>query len=171
MKAKNGLIVIIDWDKQKNYDGFDGKEVWPGIEDSITLSNGFAPIEELEEVLKYKENIKEARLLYLQPSNSIEVLPETVLSKFSFVGYDYGNYISEYNYYSLIYQEVICGQRKEFKTYTAYLNKSLLFSSLEQISSLEKVQIELVVEGEDLEEEIMSEKFQPIAIYSYSEKH
>lgn len=169
--TKNGLITIIDWDNQKNYNGFDGKDIWPNIDKSIVLNNGLASVEQLDQVLHYKINFKEARLLYIQISKSIEELPLKVQKKFTFAGYDFGNYISEYNYYSLILHEVISGRRQEFKNFEKYLNENLLFSSLEKIPELEKTQIELRAKGEQLEDEHQAEEFQPIAVYVYKESN
>src|SRR5882724_983844 len=167
----NGIIVIIDWNNQKNYYGFDGKDIWPNIDTSMVLNNGLASVEQFNKILEYKKNFKESRLLYIQISKAIGEVPSIIHNKFTFVGYDYGNYISEYNYYSLILHEIILGSREEFKAYAKYLNENLLFPSLDQIPSLEKTQIELRAKGQHLEDEYKGEEFQPIAVYSYIENN
>lgn len=168
---KNGLIVVRDWNKQKKYNGFDGKEVWPNLDNSIELNNGLASIEQFDKVLQYKRNFIESRLLYIQFSHSVEEIPPIAQVNFNFVGYDYGNYISEYNYYSLILHEIISGKKEKFKNFEKYLNDNLLFNSLEYIPDLEKIIIGLKSEGQDLEEELRGQEFQPISIYSYKEKN
>jgi hypothetical protein len=45
----------------------------------------------------------------------------------------------------------------------------LLFSSLDQISALEKTKNELKTKGEHLEDELEGEEFQPIGVYTYNE--
>jgi hypothetical protein len=169
---KNGLIVTIHWDNEKNYSGFDGKKVWPHIDaSSIILDNGLASIDQLDQIVEYQKNFKESRLVYIQMSKSIDEVPKEINNRFAFVGYDYGSYLAEYNYYSLIFHEIISGQKEEFKDYAKYLNKNLLFSSLEHIPTLEKTNIELRAKGEDLEDEDPGEEYQPIAVYVYNERN
>lgn len=167
----NGLILVIDWNNQKNYHGFDGQSVSLDIDTSIVLNNGLASVEQLEQVLKYKSTFKESRLIYIQISKAIEEIPQIIQKKFTFVGYDYGNYISEYNYYSFILHEIISGHGEEFKNYEKYLNENLLFSSLDHIPALEKTIIELRAKGAGLEDEYKGEEFQPIAVYTYNESN
>lgn len=191
---KGGLIVIHDWPRKDriDYKGFDGESIWPGaqlqitksdvirqisrIEDKIMVKNGFAQLDNLTEVLKYKENLhEESRLLYLRLIDFNFFESKFFENKFSFLGFDYGNYISESNYYSLIYHEIIGGLRgglrEEFNNYVPYLNKNLLFSSLVHLPELEKTTIELRAGGEYLEDEIKGEEFQPIAVYAYIESN
>ncbi len=197
LKNKSGLIVVVDWtDKIANeYKGFDGETIWPYTElrpdgfsflkqgnintyssllkfnsHSLLVENGLISINNLSEVLSYQSGLeRESRLLYIRLSN-LSALPSTEVQKnFTFAGYDYGNYVWEENYYSLVYHEIICGPRKEFKNYLKYLNKNLLFSSLDQISALEKTKNELKTKGEHLEDELEGEEFQPIGVYTYNE--
>ncbi len=194
---KGGLVIILDWQRkaQIGYKGFDGEEIWPDakwqLEESttiknvskilpipssqqlfnpITLTNGLASIDILQDVLEYKKSLQQkTRILYLQFSDFTDTSSNVIKEKFSFLGYDYGNYNSEDNYYSLICHEITGGPREEFKNYTKYLNRNLLFSSLDHIPALEKTKIELRTKGEHLEEEIEGEEFQPIAVYAYNE--
>jgi hypothetical protein len=138
----------------------------------LKIEDGFASLADLDEVLLYQKSLKtNSRLLYLKLSDFSSLSPIEVRKKFTFSGYDYGNYIWEDNYYSLIYHEIIGGSKEEFKNYVQYLNKNLLFSSLVHISAVEKTKMELKAKGENLEEELQGEKFQPIAVYSYNESN
>lgn len=196
---KEGLVIIVDWTRKDgvDYRGFDGRTVWPNAEwqaedsdtirslnkiipksmdkisfNPITVTNGLASINMLEEVLKYKSNLQGLnRLLYLKFADFESPEIEIIKKRFSFLGYDYGNYISEGNFYSLIYHEIIGGRREEFKNYRKYLNKNLLFSSLIHIPPLEEIKIKLKAMGEQLEDELEGEEFQPIAVYSYNESN
>lgn len=198
-KIDGGLVVLIDWPHAGgiDYGGFDGKAVWPDAEwqsensdtlrslnklipqqnynvtfNPFTVKNGLASVNVLEDIIKYKCNIQELnRLLYIKFTNFDSPVEKIVENRFKFLGYDYGNYISEDNYYSLIFHEIIAGKREEFKHYTRYLNKNMLFSSLDHISQLEKTKEELRAKGEHLEDERENEEFQPIAVYVFGESN
>lgn len=194
-----GLVVVIDWPvhNKTNYSGFDGKQVWPNSqwEDDnsdtqrsmnkilpstistvnfkpLTVKNGLVSLNVLDDVLKYKYNLDvQSRLLYLKFANYDSPDPEIIMRRFAFLGYDYGNFMTEDNYYSLIYHEIIDGRREEFKNYEKYLNNNQLFTSLGHISNLENTIEELKRKGENLEEESPGEEFQPVAVYSYNESN
>lgn len=192
-----GLVIVIDWPlkAQVGYKGFDGKEVWPGTEwqseesdtlryvtkiipstlsklrfNPIVVRNGLVQVDKLNDILKYQQGLqRDSRLLYLQFSDFRTIPSKVIGDKFSFSGYDYGNYMSEDNFYSVICNEITSGSRVEFKAYAKFLNHNLLFSSLDTFPALEKTKAELLAKGEHLEEEFEDEEFQPIAIYSYNE--
>lgn len=196
---KGGLVIVIDWPRQDKtvYQGFDVKAVWPDAEwqaeesdtkrsiskitpketdkikfNSIKVMNGLVSISELEQVLKYKSNLEDLnRLIYLKFTDFESSDLDVTKKQFNFLGYDYGNYISEDNFYSFIYHEIIGGSREELKDFAKYLNKNLLFPSLASIPVLEKKIIELRAKGEYLEDEREGEEFQPIAVYSYKESN
>ena len=191
-----GLVILIDWQKKtvNKYRGFDGKYTWPNAEwqseesdtlksvnriyiisinktgfESITMINGLVSADKLNQVLTYRQKLQEEnRLLYLKYSGYTSI-PKAIQEKFIFLGYDYGNYVSEGNYYSLILHEIIGGARREFKDFAKYLNHNLLFSSLDITPSLEKIKKELLAQGAHLEDEQEGEEFQPIAVYEYKD--
>ncbi len=194
---KEGLVLVIDWPHktQFNYKGFDGKAVWPDAQlkpdgysflqkngfdiydtfiklnnEKLDIRNGVVDICYLDQVLNYKKTLSnKSRILYLRFSNFSNTLPKLILDKFTFSGYDYGNYIWEENYYSVILHEIILGSRTEFKKFSKYLNQNLLLQSLNIVLNIEKTYHELIVKGEHLETYEKGEEFQPIAVYSYYE--
>jgi hypothetical protein len=197
---KGGLVVVINDPKKErsDYGGFNERSIWPDSViqweqtdklryvtqimpnaaskasfDPIIIKNGLVAVEELDNLLKYRKSLNEkSRLLYLQFADFVNI-PNVVQNDFIFLGYDYGNYISEDNYYSVIFNEITFGQgqHETLREYTKYLNKNLLFSSLDHISALEKTRIELRMGGAHLEDEYQGEEFQPIAVYEYKENN
>lgn len=154
----------------KYYRGIEG-EPWPLNTDLINnfLIEGLLPLNQYKVAAKYYEEVNKkylCDLIYLQTytkSNSQEVLPDN----FSFGGYDYGIYISEYNYYSVIFHEVIYGKYDELRDYSKYLNNNFLFSSIDIVKRLENTRNQLLKLGADLETVDVNEIFVPISIHLY----
>ena len=184
-----GLVLVIDWLKETPYKGFDGREIWSNAQwqsaagdkhnfiskifdsenkrkfNTITIQNGLVSLEQLNEVLIYKESIiQDNRLIYLQLTDLDNQIFEND-KRFTFLGYDYGYFTWESNYYSFIYHQIFDTSNKEFVKFQKDLNENILFDSLDSIPNLENTIKQLKEQGSDLEE---NEEFQPIAVYSYS---
>jgi hypothetical protein len=153
------------------YRGFDGR-AWPNrraVEEmGITLTDGLAPLDEYGSVSAYYAfvvpNYPHCSLLALtMPDGAIPhgLLPAT----FSFVGYDYGFYIAEYNLFSSLYNEVIFGHHDELRRYAGELNDYLLAPSLDMVERVDRSRQQLVATGANLEGG-GPEAFGPIAIYA-----
>lgn len=166
--TKSGIIVLIDWTRASaiGYQGFDGEKVWPEIGlSTIFLNEGLASIKQLNDIKKYHSGLKTSRLILVDLLYTENQLLNTD-RKYKLLGFDYGNYISEYNYYSLLLHEVVLGSKPEFQVYQKYLNKNKLFDLLDPISSLVETKNKMRSRGVSIEEEVSGEEFQPIAIYS-----
>jgi hypothetical protein len=158
------------------YRGIEG-EPWllePPFEE-ISSSGGLARIERYKDILEYYNALSKeclCDLLYLSSSVDlplIDKLPEQL----SFCGYDYGMYLSEYNNYSVIFNEVIYGSIDKLRKFSGNLNEHLLLPSLDRVLELER-QRSLMVEsgvGLALETTEEGECFGPIAIYGIKKEY
>ena len=146
------------------YQGFD-KEAWPGLNlQKTNLEEGLASLEQFNNVIEYYKNLSGSSLIYLNFSKLSSQIPKLVQDKFNFLGYDYGYFLSEDNYFSVILNEIIFGNYKEMTAYAKFLNKNLLFSDLKITDDLSETRSNLLREGADLEGE---EEFVPIGIHKY----
>lgn len=151
-----------------DYKGIDGIP-WPSS--NIQLIEGLASTDQYNEVISYYKLIKEE---YLSDLLLIKVLPFEVqinepcniVNNFTFIGYDYGNYISEFNCYSSIYHEVIYGFHKDMRQYSSFFNKHLLLPNIEKVGELARTRQILLEKGTDgIETVEEGEEFAPIAIF------
>lgn len=153
----------------KRYRGFDG-EPWPqviGLE-NISLRDGLASLQQQQAVVAYLTETKKkfsCDMLYLSLG-----APPALISppeSFCFLGYDYGFYVSESNYFSALFHEVIYGLYPELRELSRLLNGQLLFSSLIDVQGLEEARERLLAAGGDLETD--EEQFTAISIWGQSE--
>jgi hypothetical protein len=161
---KNGLVVVkrstnffdkglincqeaevVNQDIFKRYKGFDG-EIWP---DSDRFE-GLAHITDIEEVIDYYKSIclkninSYFDLIYLN-KDSIQLN----IPNFIFGGYDFGYFISKYNYYSVLLNEVIFGREAKMKKFTCKLNANLLISNLKILEELKIIREENSLKSRD----------------------
>lgn len=148
------------------YRGFDGWP-WPTLKDveDAPFEEGLLPLEQYELALTYyaaasKEYVCD--LIYLHFSEDSRILSH-LSSKFRFLGYDYGYYLSETGVYSALFHEVIYGLYADMKSYARLLNDHLLLSSYDQVRELDKTRNELLKTDADLERD--DEEFRAVAIY------
>lgn len=156
---------------ETTYAGFDG-EVWP-LEcgkQSLEICDGLAPLSNLratEEYYKKARSESICDLLILDFSSEIwesARLP----TYFEFVGFDFGVYATEYNYFSVLFHEVIFGQNDELRAFGLLLNPHLLFASTEVVGKVLKAR-ELLSKSNDVDLETFEpeECLEPVAIYRY----
>lgn len=148
------------------YQGFDGNP-WPEEDiniEGIKLKNGLASEMQYEAVLSYYKRISKkynCDIIYCQFSDLSSIKS---IKNFCFQGYDYGYFISEFNYYSSLFSEVIYGNYEKMRCFAAYLKDNMLFSSLNIVKQLDNIRQQMLKEGKDLENDEICE---PIGIYSY----
>ncbi|MDH4101743.1 MAG: hypothetical protein OEV28_14355 [Nitrospirota bacterium] len=153
----------------QKYRGIEGFP-WPEEDgkDKLGLENGLAPLGKFTVVRDYFQKVAAKYPVDFvcicfpvrQKQMTIE-LPENFL----FLGYDYGNYISEYNLFSALLNEVVWGQNEEMRSYTRCLNEYLLFPKIEIVNELDRVRKKMLEHGVDLETEEEGEELEPIMIY------
>jgi hypothetical protein len=153
------------------YRGFEG-EPWPEWE----YPEGTIPLDRLNEIVEYYREISNKNpdirvdLIYLSDSKSNTDNP-LVTDNFTFVGYDYGSFVSRWNYYSVLFHEVIFGVT-ELNKYSNFLNQNSLLSDRDIANSLEETRQRMLKEGFDLETaECLEEvpRIISISVYSHSE--
>ena len=153
----------------QKYRGIEGLP-WPEEDgtDMLSLENGLAPISKLILVRNYFQRVSMKYpvdfIFICFPSDKVAANIEVPVD-FLFLGYDYGNYISEFNLYSSLLNEVIWGKYEEMQDYTRFLNDYLLFPEVEIIDKLDGTRRKLLEKGADLETEEEGEEFGPIMIY------
>jgi len=101
------------------------------------------------------------------PVPGVEIIPP---NNFIFVGYDYGNYICESNYYSVLFHLVINGSCDKMIEYSKQLNKYLLAPSLDIVNKVNESLLSLESKGITFETVEPGEEFVSIAVYFYSKK-
>jgi hypothetical protein len=147
------------------YKGFEGQP-WPdehGVED-LDLDRGLAPPRCYDVVVDYYRRVSHiwaCELLYLAFIDS----PNVALPKprnFSFCGYDYGYYVSEFNLYSSLFNEIIYGKYEPLRAFVQILNENLLIPSLDAFEKIDRTRQELLAAGADLETD---EPCGPISIH------
>jgi len=152
-------------DARAAYRGMEG-EAWPDPEagERFGVRHGFAPIDSFPEVYTYVLAMAETvrcDLLFLGSHSPSISLP----SEFAFCGYEFGNYVSEFNHFSCVFNEIICGRYAPLTDYVRDLNSSLLFESAEQAENFATTRQRLVCEGADLEVAEPDEPFEVIAVF------
>jgi len=154
------------------YRGIEGKP-WPDeASKKYKVSCGLAIPEHLPEILTYYQAVSKNRkcdLLFIQ-THEVPKRTDPPPSGFTFCGYDFGNYISEYNLFSVIFNEVLFGKHDELRRFTSCLNANLLFDKEDDIEKLKVVREKLAQDGADLETVEPDEEFCGISVYSFSEK-
>ncbi len=159
-------VPLSDNEIRRAYRGFDGQP-WPDEEAlaQIRLEYGLASMDQYASVLRYYRRLPAEcipDLVYLRFS-SAGGDRSGVPPGFSYCGYDYGYYLSEWATYSLVYHEVIFGLKDAFRRYARSLNRCLLLPTVETVDSLASTRAELAEAGADLEDD---EPFQPIAVWA-----
>lgn len=154
-----------------NYRGFDG-DAWP-LEDSLCeaflTKDGLIAL--ADESVAYEYYLKTLQkmpcdCLYLSAgedlSASVPITSRTML----FCGYDFGNYISRYNYFSIIFNEILFSHYAEMLRFKRYLNSHILLSDKMLISEIIEARNRLQLQQMDIETEEHGEEFEPIAVFS-----
>jgi hypothetical protein len=150
---------------RKLYRGFDGI-VWPVAMSESKLQRGLLPRARFNEAIRYWASIKQADIdllcICLAPLDhgSLDDDP-----RLRFRGYDYGNFVSEDNYFSSVLNEVIYGVNDEMRAFTAKLNAALLFDALGTANALGDAREALKAARRPLESEEPGEEFGPIGIF------
>ena len=151
------------------YRGIEGTP-WPDEGGTkFKLSCGLAIPEQLPEILNYYQAISNNRkcdLLFIQ-THEVPKRADLPPSHFAFCGYDFGNYISEYNFFSVIFNEVLFGKHEELKRFASQLNANLLFDTKEDVEKLKVAREKLAENSADLETVEMDEDFCEISIYNF----
>jgi hypothetical protein len=179
----NGLLVVERTDRFErtpvegreivaNYRGIEGTP-WPDLaRKRFKISCGLAMPEQLESVLKYYDVAsKKSRcdLLYIH-THETPRRGGSPLFGFSFCGFDYGNYISENNFFSVIFNEMLLGKYDELLRFRSCLNRDLLFSNDNDFEELELVREKLTQAGADLETVETDEEFCKIRVSVFAER-
>lgn len=160
---------------RQKYKGFDGN-VWPypykeifekeGI--SIQEETGLVDLKqysELKEVYSKLPPNHQCSLLFISYEIHSTFVGTALENDFVFLGYDCGNYICEYNHFSLIWHEILFGQYEKLRRYAPRLNESLLFPDLSFWEDYRADRQSLVQQGADLEDELPGEFYEPIQIW------
>jgi hypothetical protein len=154
------------------YRGIEGSP-WPDDpRKKFKVSCGVAIPEQLSEILDYYQAVSRKRkcdLLFIQ-THEIQKRTDTPPPGFAFCGYDLGNYISEYNLFSVIFNEVLFGKHDELRRFSSYLNANLLFDKKDDVEKLKAVRERLAQDGADLETIETDEDFCEIGVYNFSDK-
>ena len=152
------------------YCGIEGTP-WPDDAlKNIKISCGLAMSEQLPEILNYYYAISKNRkcdLLYIQTREVLSRI-DSPPPGFIFSGYDFGNYISEHNFFSVIFNEVLLGKYTELKEFASRLNANLLFDKEDDLEDIELTRATLTKNGADLETTEMDEGFDKIEVYRLS---
>lgn len=154
---------------KQQYMGFDG-DVWPGQVElpSFVTEEALPDWNILPKVIEYFEKSRKqsvCNLIYITIPDA-PVLATGHSVPLEFLGYDYGNFISAYNYFSSILNEIVFGWIEDMQYYQSYLNKYLLFSEIAIIEQLHTTRERLSKEEKGLETVFgQNEVFGPIAIY------
>jgi len=143
------------------YRGFEG-EAWPDCEfvNGIDLQNGLASLDQHKIVEEYYRRVSQEFLcdmLCIGFDESYKPPPP-----YSFLGYDYGFYLSETGIFSSLFHEVIYGMHSEMRQFSGLLNDHLLLPTIESAWKLELTRNSLLATGADLER---YEKCQAVVIY------
>ena len=168
-KSINSSIPFSYDEINKKYRGIEGLP-WPEEDglNKLGIDNGLAPIRKISFVIDYFQKVSLKYLsdfIFISFSSDEGKEQVEVPGDFYFLGIDYGNYISEYNYYSSLLNEVVWGGYEEMRSYSRFLNEYLLFSELNIIEKINNTRNELIVKGADLEKDELDEKFGPIMIW------
>jgi hypothetical protein len=151
---------------RNRYRGFDGWP-WPGRPHMQTPSSigGLALPETLTLVEQYYEEVSKlyvCDLIYVdfaEHSSRNLYLP----AGFVLLGYDFGYYVSEYNYFSSLLHEVIYGIYESMTKYAETLNGRLLLPNIEAARTLHATRTRLLETDADLERD--GEVLTPVAIF------
>jgi hypothetical protein len=103
-------------------------------EPDFVSTEGVADIDDVERVLHYHDEITATDhpcdVIYATPAAG--QLPLALADRgFIFLGYDFGYYLSTWNCYSVLFNEVIFGSLQELRQYAVRVNESLLLPSLD----------------------------------------
>jgi hypothetical protein len=162
--------TMVGWQEiVANYRGIEGMP-WPDeAPKKFKVSCGLAIPEQLPEILNYYQIVSKNRkcdLLFIQ-TREVPKQTDSPPSGFNFCGYDFGNYISEYNFFSVIFNEVLLGKHDELRRFATRLNGNLLFDRLDDVEQLKAAREKLAQRGVDLETIEIDEEFYEIGIYTF----
>jgi hypothetical protein len=149
---------------RNRYRGFEGWP-WPDCPGAQRppLADGLAAFSDLSTAEQYYKAVSKlypCDLLYLNAGRN------QPLSDFRFLGYDYGYYLSEGNYFSSLLNEVIYGIHDEMTRYAEFLNYDLLLPDLALAKRVHDTRTDLLQDTEaSLERD--GEIFAPITIYGF----
>ena len=153
------------------YRGIEGMH-WPdNTPEKFKILHGLAALEQLPQIMNYYRSLygdRNCDLLYIQ-THEVPTIPNPPPSGFTFCGYDFGNYISEYNFFSVIFNEVLLGKYEEMRQFASYLNENLLFEKETDVEKLKVIREKLTQQGADLETTEIDEGFCEIKVYIFSE--
>jgi hypothetical protein len=149
---------------RQRYRGFDGI-AWPFEPNALSLVNGLLPHEFYRDLAPYWRAVKQSgiELVYLSSDTHSPVVDG---AQIVFCGYDYGNFVSEFNHFSSVLNEVVYGVNDEMRAFAVSLNGALLFDSRQQVHALQSVRRFLRRDARQLESEEEGEEFAPIAVFS-----
>lgn len=119
--------------------------------------------------IKYFERVKESvesHLLYVLVGSTASDCP-SYLRGFRFLGLDFGTFISEDNYFSVVFHEVLFGANEELRAVAVQLNESLLLPSAAELSNLCEARAKAQRRGADVETFPVDEAPEAIAIFAY----
>jgi hypothetical protein len=131
-----------------NYNGFEGDNILYWEFDSLDdISNIKTQIKEM----LYNEEITGFLCLLLKKAK--EKKYSINIDSLIFLGYEYGFYKDELNFYSSIFHEIIFGDFSELITFERKLNEYYLFASYEQSKEYVKKHNQLFAEGYSVEDD------------------
>jgi hypothetical protein len=153
---------------RRRYRGFDGI-AWPSMPADLDLCSGLAPVRLFEDVVRYWKSIRtddvDCVCLCSDPHEHSTTIGDAAVT---FCGYDYGNFVSEYNCFSSVLNEVIYGVNSEMAALSTSLNGALLYDTTEQVDRLETIRRHLKEVNRPLETEEVGEEFAAIGIFALS---
>jgi hypothetical protein len=155
----------------ERYRGIQG-EPWSLEEPDFVSEDGVADVACVEKVLHYSRQIANKHACdVIYAACAMSDLPPALADKgFTFLGYDFGYYLSTWNCYSVLFNEVIYGSLPELRQYAVRLNESLLLPSLGVAAEIGATRNKLAPSeaGRRLESLEEGECFDAIAIFGTS---
>lgn len=142
-------------DISRTYKGFDG-DPWPNGPNggNISIVDGLAPISAIHSVERYFAALESPGrlhdLLLLHVGSVIEPIP-TEVHDWTWYGYDYGLFESQWNHFSVVLNEVVFGSVRELRRFSSVLNTRLLLDSRADVEMLHDARSRLVERGAPLE--------------------
>lgn len=111
----------------ERYGGIEG-ELWPRKEELPDLSVGLLPVARMEQAIDCYRGCRAngCRLIYIDTKAGDS---SNAPAGFRFLGYDLGVFESEYNYFSVIFHDVLFGKHDPLRAFSAALNERLLIPS------------------------------------------
>lgn len=159
-------LHLTDKDIISRYRGIEGQP-WPDYpsKERLCITDGLTSVGQFDQVTAYYLGLPgEARcdFIYCQFRTTAPLQP-SIAPAFRFCGYDYGYYLSEYNHYSVLFNEVVYGVYDALARFSVVLNDCLLLPSDEAVRELADIRNRHLLNGADVEDDEVSG---PIAVYS-----